>query len=223
MTHTRKPLAQAAVRRTRLVGWILLTMLTACGRGSPLAPDEPVPTFGPCDLQPNYVDEVRLNRWRSFPLAYFFDSASFNEDFVDDYRDAITTGIRRWEDATSNGLGSVVQVTDRNLSQFVITFRDVTPSTTFARTFHATGTPFLAGGEIVFNRTYLTEVEDRVREGELDREVFSRGVAGVAAHEMGHLLGIIGHSSRDDVLMGSSFHDAPTVPDVNTLIYAYCR
>ncbi|MGH7558322.1 MAG: hypothetical protein ACREMD_11215 [Gemmatimonadota bacterium] len=84
-------------------------------------------------------------------------------------------------------------------------------------------TPFLAGGEIVFNRTYLTEVEDRVREGELDREVFSRGVAGVAAHEMGHLLGIIGHSSQDDVLMGSSFHDAPTVPDVNTLIYAYCR
>lgn len=198
-------------------------MVAACSGVSPLASDEPIPTYGRCDQQPNYVDEVLLNRWRSFPLVYFFDSASFSEDLVDDYREAIISGIQRWADATSNGLGTIVQVTDRDASQFVITFRDVTPSTTFARTFHATGTPFLASGEIVFNRTFLTEVEERVREGDLDREVFSRGVAGVAAHEMGHLLGIIGHSSRDDVLMGSSFHDAPVAADVNTLIHAYCR
>ncbi len=142
---------------------------------------------------------------------------------VIDYREAITTGIRRWEEATGNGLGAVVQVDDRDRAQFVITFRDVTPSSTFARTFHATGTPFLAGGEIAFNRSYLTEIEGRVRDGELEPEVYARAVAGVAAHEMGHLLGIIGHSTRDDVLMGSSFHDAPTIADVNTLVHAYCR
>jgi predicted Zn-dependent protease len=40
---------------------------------------------------------------------------------------------------------------------------------------------------------------------------------------MGHLLGIIGHSSRTDVLMGPVFHDAPSIVDVNTLIRAYCH
>ncbi len=169
------------------------------------------------------MDEVQLNRWRSFPLAYFFDSASFSQDLIGDYREAITTGIQRWPEATGNGLGTVVRVDERVQAQFVITFREVLPSDTFARTFHATGTPFLADGEIAFNRAYLTEFEDRVREGTMDPEVFFRAVAGVAAHEMGHLLGIIGHSARDDVLMGLSFHDAPTVADVNTLIHAYCQ
>ncbi len=211
-------------RLPRLVSWILLVWtVAACGGGSPGGLDEAIPIFGPCNLQPNYVAEVRLNRWPSFPLAYFFDSASFSHDLVDDYREAVTTGIRRWAEATGNGLGAVVQVDERDQAQFVITFRDVTPSSTFARTFHATGTPFLAGGEIAFNRSHLTEIEGRVRDGELESEVYSRAVAAVAAHEMGHLLGIIGHSTRDDVLMGTSFHEAPTISDVNTLVHAYCR
>ena len=61
------------------------------------------------------------------------------------------------------------------------------------------------------------------REGGISRQAFLRGISGIAAHEMGHLLGIIGHSTRTDVLMGPTFHDAPTIADVNTLIRAYCH
>ena len=116
-----------------------------------------------------------------------------------------------------------MEVADREDAQFVIMYRAFSPVLATARVTHSTGSPFLAGGEIQFNPTGMREGEDLVREGTISRETFHRGIAGIAAHEMGHLLGIIGHSSRTDVLMGPAFHDAPTIVDVNTLIRAYCH
>jgi predicted Zn-dependent protease len=207
----------------RSVSLVLLCTAAACNSGSPAGPDGAIPIYGACDVQPTYVGEVNLNRWPSFPLAYFFDAASFPPEFLEDYRSAITDGIRRWDEATSNDLGAVVEVADREAADFVITYREFTPVLATARVIHSTGTPFLAGGEIQFNPTGMREGEDLVREGTISRETFHRGISGIAAHEMGHLLGIIGHSSRTDVLMGPAFHDAPTVVDVNTLIRAYCH
>lgn len=197
-------------------------LAAACGGGSPAGP-EPVPTYGPCDQQPNYVVAVGLNRWREFPLAYFFDDAAFTAEFRDVYREAITEGIRRWHDATANELGAVVEVGAPEEADFVITFRGVTPTGLAARTFHATGTPFLAGGEIAFNSTTLVEVEEDVRNGVTSRRGFRNGLAAIAAHEMGHLLGIIGHPNRDDSIMGDITNDFPTTADVHTLVHAYCR
>lgn len=174
-------------------------------------------------MQPTYVNEVNLNRWRSFPLAYFFDAASFPAEFLDDYRPSITDGIRRWDEATTNELGAVVEVDSPDDADFVITYGEFGSVPASARTIHTTGTPFLAGGEIQFIRSGMREGEDLVRDGVISRQGFHRGISGIAAHEMGHLMGIIGHSSRTDVLMGPEFHDAPTIADVNTLIRAYCH
>lgn len=165
---------------------------------------------------------MSLNRWRSFPLAYFFDDAGFSEDLLDSYRGAITTGLHRWSDATGTELGTVVEVANREQANFAITFRHVPSSGTIAQAFHSTGTPFLAVGEIAFNSSELKGIEERVRDGEIDRDVFFDVIAGVTAHEMGHILGIIGHPNRDDVLMGTAYHEAPVIAEVNTLIHAYC-
>ncbi|HEY7531482.1 MAG TPA: hypothetical protein VH681_01715 [Nitrospiraceae bacterium] len=105
----------------------------------------------------------------------------------------------------------------------MITYRQFTPVDSPARTFHSTGTPFLAGGEIAYNPSAMSEPEGLVRDGVLSREAFLRGISGIAAHEMGHLLGIIGHPRWTDVLMGPRYYDSPTIADVNTLIEAYCR
>jgi predicted Zn-dependent protease len=164
-----------------------------------------------------------LNRWRSFPLSYYFDSGSFPSEFLEDYRSAVADGIRRWDAATESALGAVVEVEGPETADFVITYRAFTPALATARVVHSTGTPFLAGGEIQYNPTGMRKGEDLVREGQISRQTFHRGVSGIAAHEMGHLLGIIGHPPLD-VLMGLlSFHDIPTSADLNTLIHAYCH
>jgi predicted Zn-dependent protease len=110
-----------------------------------------------------------------------------------------------------NELGAVVEVADREGADFEITYRAFSPPLFPARTIHRNGIPFLSRGVIQFNPTGMREGEDLVRAGTISRETFHRGISGIAAHEMGHLLGIIGHSSRTDALMGPAFHDAPSI------------
>jgi hypothetical protein len=160
----------------RSVGFVLLCTAAACKSDSPTGPDEAVPIYGACDVQPTYVGEVNLNRWRSFPLTYFFDDASFPAEFLVDYRAAITDGIRRWDEATSNELGAVEEVGDREAADFVILYLEF-PVPAAARVIHSAGTPFLAGGQIQFNPIGMRVGEDFVREGTISRETFHRGIS----------------------------------------------
>lgn len=191
-----------------------------------MTPGTGAPVYGACGMRPSYVDEVRLNRWPSFPLTYFFDATTFTADFREEYRSAISNGIRRWDAASTNELGAVVEIQDRDGADFVIIFGIVAAPEVAARTVHGTGTPFLAGGVIGFNAPFFEEGEDLVRTGTIGRDAFARVVASVAAHEAGHLYGIIGHPRNDDTLMGLESPlalDHPTPADVNTLAHAYCR
>ncbi len=177
-------------------------------------------------MRPNYVDQVVLNRWPSFPLVYHFDAATFPAEFREDYRSAIEEGIRRWDEATANELGAVDDVEDADDADFRIIYGNVAAPQVAAQTIHRGGRPFLFGGVIGFNTPFFREGEDLVRDGTLSREGFVRVVANIAAHEMGHLMGIIGHPDGDDTLMGRSSSLAlghPTGADVNTLTHAYCR
>ena len=195
----------------------------SCNSGSPTSPPLEIPIYGSCDVEPTYASQVVLNRWPSFPLSYYFHAETFPVEFLEDYRTAISDGIRRWDAATANELGAVVEVDDPEDARFVISYRPFSPPLIPARTVHANGSPFLAGGQIQFNPSGMEEGEEFVRSGTISRETFRRGISGMAAHEMGHLMGIIGHSARPDVLMGTEFVDAPTQMDVNTLIRAYCE
>lgn len=204
---------------------LLLVAAAACGN-SPTTPPDRGPVYGPCGLRPNYVDDVILNRWPAFPLTYFLDAATFTADFREEYRAAIAAGIRRWDAATENELGAVVEVEDRDGADFLIILGTVAAPQVAAQTVHRTGTPFLAGGVIGFNAPFFQEGEDLVRAGTIGRDTFFRVVEAVAAHEMGHLMGIIGHPLGDDTLMGRESTlaiDRPTPADVNTLTHAYCR
>jgi predicted Zn-dependent protease len=201
----------------------ILLCIASCRNGSPISPPLEIPIYGSCDVEPTYASQVVLNRWPSFPLSYHYRDETFPMEFREEYRSAILDGIRRWDAMTANELGAVVEVDDSEDAQFVISYRAFSPPLIPARTTHGNGQPFLAGGEIWFNPTGLQEGEDLLREGRIQRATFLRVVSSIGAHEMGHLLGIIGHSARPDVLMGTEFIDAPTQMDVNTLIRAYCE
>jgi hypothetical protein len=202
---------------------LALSWIAACKGDQPVSPPLEIPIYGACDVQPTYASEVALNRWPSFPLTYYFDAATFPAEFLDDYSSAIADGIRRWDAATANELGAVVEVQVPDDAHFVISYRRFSGPLAAARTVHSNGTPFLAGGEIWFSPAGMKEGEDLVREGTISRQTFHRGISHIAAHEMGHLMGIIGHTTRTDAIMGPEFHDVPTIVDVNTLIRAYCQ
>lgn len=201
----------------------LFLCIANCKNASPTSPPLDIPIYGSCDVEPTYASQVVLNRWPSFPLSYYYRDETFPMEFRDDYRSAILDGIRRWDAMTANELGAVVAVDDPEDAQFVISYSAFSPPLIPARTIHGNGRPFLAGGEILFNPSGMREGEDLLREGRIQRATFLRVVSHIAAHEMGHLMGIIGHSTRPDVLMGTEFIDAPTQMDVNTLIRAYCQ
>ena len=201
----------------------LLLCLVSCKKESPTSPPLEIPIYGSCDVEPTYASQVVLNRWPSFPLSFSYLDATFPMELREEYHSAILDGIRRWDAMTPNDLGAVVEVDDPADAQFVISYTAFSPPLIPARTTHANGQPFLAGGEILFNPTGMKEGEDLLREGRIQRATFLRGVSQIAAHEMGHLMGIIGHSARPDVLMGTDFIDAPTQMDINTLIHAYCQ
>ena len=200
----------------------LFLCLASCKNGSPTSPPLEIPIYGSCDVEPTYASQVALNRWPSFPLSYHYRDETFPAEFREEYRSAIMDGIRRRDAMTPNELGAVVEAENPEDAHFVISYRPFSPPLISARTVHANGQPFLAGGEIWFNPSGLQEGEDLLRESRIQRATFLRVVSSIAAHEMGHLMGIIGHSARPDVLMGTEFIDAPTQMDVNTLIRAYC-
>ena len=108
----------------RALGYVLL-LAAACKGDSPTSPPLEIPIYGSCDVLPTYASEVVLNRWPSFPLAYFFYAETFPSEFLEDYRTAIAEGIRRWDEATINDLGAVMEVDDPEEAQFVISYRVV--------------------------------------------------------------------------------------------------
>ncbi|MGH7562812.1 MAG: hypothetical protein ACREK5_00085 [Gemmatimonadota bacterium] len=187
--------------------------LCASCNGGTSGPD-PIPVPGICNLQPNYVSEVQLNRWRDFPLRYSLIDSTFSNENRDLALNRIIEGIHEWSVSTNARIGSVVQIRNTDEADLVILAENLGPRLQ-ARATHATGTPFLSGGRIIFNQETVVEFS-RVDGG--------GPIATLAAHEMGHHLGIIGHISTQGNLMSTStLAPGPTAADINTLLHAYCR
>jgi hypothetical protein len=176
-------------------------------------PDETAPPIlGSCNVEPNYVSQVRLNRWREFPLRYDIIETTFPEENRDDILARVMDGINQWAVSTNDRIGSLVRIRDGDDVDLIIVAEDLADGS--ARTIHAGGSPFLFGGRIIFDRQTVAMLS------RIDGQILSA----VAAHEMGHLLGIIGHPAMEDVLMHAP-HQAPqpTTTDLNTMSHAYCR
>lgn len=185
----------------------------ACGDGPSGSGDPELPILGDCGLVPNYTSQVTLNRWRTFPLRYHVDLSTFPVENRDWIVARIDEGLRRWSAATGDRIGGLTPAGTSAGADFVVAIED-RDMVVAARTTHTTGSPHLAGGRIAF------DLETVIRLAELQSEV----LAALAAHEMGHLLGIIGHPVTRGVLMRAPLEsDEPTVTDVHTLEHAYCR
>jgi len=200
-------------RNATLLATLLVTTLVAGSCGGSAGPTalEPGPILGDCLIEPHYVGQVVLNRWRSFPLRTLFLEDSFPAENRARILALIEDGIEAWAEGTGGRIGSVTPTSVDATADLVIEARELEQAGAF--TTHGTGTPYLARARIVFDRETVARLA-QMDDGAL--------LSALAAHEMGHVLGIIGHPQREDVLMFELGPLRPTPADLNTIGHAYC-
>jgi predicted Zn-dependent protease len=142
----------------------------------------------------------------------------YESTFPDANRDQILArivdGINAWAVSTSNQIGSLIRVGSPGEADFVIVGQD-SHGEWAAQVTHSGGNPFLHGGRIAFDRQTVIALFAREP---------SQILSALAAHEMGHLLGILGHPAMEGVLMHNPLQSLrPTTEDINTMSDAYCR
>jgi hypothetical protein len=163
---------------------------------------------------PNYAVEAGIfqsPRWEHFPVTIYIDSSTVENSLE---MSELRTGLSEWSDAT-NGVLGVRFVDNSKDGQVMVKMVDRIPGangrTRFPWTDH--GVARLATVEIVHARFSHGDVGVKTRTVQRD-----------AAHEMGHVLGIMRHTTKPGTMM---FHNAATdVPsrlDINTIRTKYCQ
>lgn len=199
--------------------------LSGCGGGGSNGPTQvtatPVPsptagqtgTGGTCTnatYAPNYADSVKLLRWTVFPLrVYFKRDANYSAA-----RQALAIrGFDRWVVATgSNGFTYNI-VNAETAANVTVDFYD-----------------FKGGPGDTLGTTVVSYFEESRT---ISSATISLGITGsesndllTATHEMGHCLGVFGHSPNQTDLMyfegNETLGGAITSLDLNTVLTAYC-
>ena len=199
-------------------------VLSGCGGGGGTGPKItatpiPVPTTGQngtggnctnATYAPNYTDNVQLLRWTVFPLrVYFKRDANYSAA-----RQALATqGFDRWVAATGSNGFTYRLVNSEADSNVTVDFYD-----------------FNGGAGDTLGTTVVSYFEESRTISSAD---ISLGITGnptndllTATHEMGHCLGVFGHSPNRVDLMFFEGNEAAgggiTADDLNTVLTAYC-
>jgi hypothetical protein len=163
---------------------------------------------------PNFANETdpqthllnKLYHWPTFPVRVYISPTQATGDMKID----TLAGVKWWEQAT-NIVGQFVIVDDPASADITVDFRDDGANGFSGLTQYS----YDSGGTLVkaaisINLAYLTTPAE---------------FTSAAAHEMGHALGIGGHSNNPKDLMSFSptifLLTAPSVRDVNTMKTSY--
>lgn len=145
----------------------------------------------------NYIEQVpsdkNIVRWSSFPIKVNIDMPSNLPDY---YKEEIARAFKRWNLAA--GFVSFEFVKDKSLSDIEISFKN-TPSNLCDKNgckyVVAYTTPIIKG-HILKKMTITVYNKDPEGKYFTDKEIYN-----TLLHEIGHALGIMGHSYNPDDLM----------------------
>ena len=195
--------------------WTMALALTGCGSGSlPDPAEQPVYALA-APYQPRYTSLLSTRgRWPTRTIRVALSQGAETRP-VSDLRPAMEREIGRWTTATG-GLVAFTFAEEPADAEVHVTFVDATdpdipPSTgeqAVTQLEWTEGTP----------RDTLIDARVKIRAGLRSSEVGS-----IAAHEVGHALGITGHSDDPDDLMASRFKAGTAVSprDADTLAFLY--
>jgi hypothetical protein len=188
----------------------VITITAACGGTS----NTPTGNGRTCDnttYTPNYASDtdVVLKRWPGLPIKVYFETNNTVRDATT-IEDLTREGFDDWE--TRMGVNFWQEVTDREFADMTVRVSTVAPQNTLG----ITTVYFLQGSSI------LEEAEMVIYNwASLPTDEF----APTAAHEMGHALGISGHSSNNQDIMFFTGNASGmlTTADQNTIRTSYCN
>jgi hypothetical protein len=189
----------------RSVLWFLpfaVTLTSCAGPGS--AVDA---VCGPDSFTPNYVSNVNLKKWTSLPIRVYFETST-NTGGVN-IENETRQGFDDWETALGQNLWT--EVPSAATANLVIRVQSSAPQSTLAET----TIYFFQGQNIITRSEMVIYTWPSLPTG---------GYAGTGTHELGHALGINGHSDviADIMYFTGNATDLLTQRDLNTLRTAYC-
>lgn len=186
----------------------LLITLIACG-GSGGGGGS---TGGACSVTsyvPNYATAsgMTLRKWTSLPVKVFFTTSTpIGATTIEQH---LREGFDKWEVALTQNLWT--EVNTSGAADLVVTVQASAPQTTLA----TTTVFFQSGTSIISSATMTVFTWGAIPEADYNP---------TAAHEMGHALGIGGHSGSnlDIMYFTGNLSGLLTTPDLNTLRTCYC-
>lgn len=177
----------------------LLLFLVGCGSSGRI-------DTCPGEFPENYAGSVRLRAWLTLRVVVWFNEGA--PLYSQTRRETTITAFRVWEEASKQAI-RVDTTDDRSEATVVVEFTDAVSSSCSESRSACTNLRF-NGGRLKQATIYLNPTEGNPPL--------------LASHEMGHALGIDGHSpERSDLMYAyANASGIPTARDLNTVRAAYC-
>ncbi len=192
------------IRRTILV--LLIGSLIGCGGSGGAS------SGGVCSATaytPNYVTApgMTLRKWNHLPIKVFFTSTT--PIGITTIEQHLRDGFNQWETALVRDLWT--EVGTAGAADLVVTVQASAPQSTLA----TTTVFFNSGSSTITSATMTVYTWPALSESQY---------APTGCHEMGHALGIGGHSNSnlDIMYFTGNLSGLLTTPDLNTLRTCYC-